>query len=202
MMLLYCCLYRKNAGQAPTHIQNKPCYDDTLFSSLYRKTPQGKLPQAEELHRRALKIRQYTLGDEHPSTVASLSYLAVSLRAQGKTHAGDLLLRRAGEIRSASRSRGRNFISASGRSGSSSWGSKEWDGVGGADGDNNQQQQQLEGGRGGGGGGGGGRGTSIWGGAAEGRRNSGGGGGGGGANAAAGPANAPVVSMKPIPVFE
>lgn len=68
---------------------------------------QGKLPQAEELHRRALKIRQYTLGEDHPSTVASLCHLAVSLRDQGKTHAGDLLLRRAGEIRSASRGKGR-----------------------------------------------------------------------------------------------
>ncbi|CAM9786141.1 unnamed protein product, partial [Ectocarpus fasciculatus] len=84
-------------------------------------TALNKLPQAEELHRRALKIRQYTLGEDHPSTVASLSHLAVSLRAQGKTHAGDLLLRRAGEIRSAARSRGR-MNSYSRRS--SSWGSK------------------------------------------------------------------------------
>lgn len=68
---------------------------------------QGKLPQAEELHRRALKIRQYTLGEDHPSTVASLCHLAVSLREQGKTHAGDLLLRRAGEIRATSRGKGR-----------------------------------------------------------------------------------------------
>lgn len=61
------------------------------------------LKQAEELHRRALKIRQYTLGEDHPSTVASLCHLAVSLQHQGRTHAGELLLRRAVDIRSKAR---------------------------------------------------------------------------------------------------
>lgn len=70
---------------------------------------QGKLSQAEELHRRALKIRQYTLGEEHPSTVASLGHLGLALMAQGKTQVGQALRRRAAEIRSRTRGSGRQY---------------------------------------------------------------------------------------------
>lgn len=105
--------------------------------------------------------------------MASLSYLAVTLRAQGKTRKGDSLLRHAGELRSASRARARSSSSRRG----DSWGSKEWDGEAAEA----AGQQQLEGGV-----------NHLWGG----QESSGGGAlGRGGAPTA-------VVSVNPIAVYE
>lgn len=123
--------------------------------------------------------------------MASLSHLAVSLRAQGKTHAGDLLLRRAGEIRSAARSRGR-MNSYSRRS--SSWGSKDWEGgLGGEEEPHaRQQQKHLEGDRSGGG-------DALWGplvGAGAGNPPA------KTAAAAAAAATTAVVNVTPIAVYE
>lgn len=75
--------------------------------------------------------------------MASLCHLAVSLRDQGKTHAGELLLRRAGEIRSKSRGAGR--IQQQNEEGGEDGDGEDRgrDGGGGGEGGEEQQQQQL-----------------------------------------------------------
>jgi Flp pilus assembly protein TadD len=62
-------------------------HPDTLISvnnlagALYA---QGRLKEAEELHRRALKVRKARLGLHHPDTLGSMNNLAYALRAQGR----------------------------------------------------------------------------------------------------------------------
>jgi tetratricopeptide (TPR) repeat protein len=45
---------------------------------------QGKYAQAEELFERILGIQRWTLGDEHPDTLATLDLLALQYREEGK----------------------------------------------------------------------------------------------------------------------
>ena len=40
---------------------------------------QGKYEEAEEMHRRALELKEKVLGPEHPSTLTSMNNLAVVL---------------------------------------------------------------------------------------------------------------------------
>ncbi|KAK3620567.1 hypothetical protein LTR22_025543 [Elasticomyces elasticus] len=55
----------------------------------------GKYEAAEEMNRRALKGREKALGSEHPSTLASVSNLALVLMSQGKYEAAEEMNRRA-----------------------------------------------------------------------------------------------------------
>jgi tetratricopeptide (TPR) repeat protein len=63
------------------------------LANLYQK--QGRLAEAEPLHRRALGIREKALGPEHPDVGASLDNLAGLYRAQGKLDEALTLARRA-----------------------------------------------------------------------------------------------------------
>jgi tetratricopeptide (TPR) repeat protein len=56
---------------------------------------QGKLSEAEPLYREALEARRRTLGDTHPSTLASISNMAVLLQDQGKLSEAEPLYREA-----------------------------------------------------------------------------------------------------------
>jgi len=64
---------------------------------------QGRYGEAEPLLRRALEIREATLGPDHPDTALSLNYLGVLLRFKGRFAVAEAepLLRRALEIRKA-----------------------------------------------------------------------------------------------------
>lgn len=163
--------HSSNVAVVPTaalrHATNVP------FPSLPLTPLPSPVSLSLSLSRPSVRSRMY---QDHPSTVASLSYLAVTLRAQGKTRKGDSLLRHAGELRSASRARARSSSSRRG----DSWGSKE-DAAAAVGG-----QPQL------------GDGGSLWGGGQEpGMDGDGGGGGGGGAGG-----STTVVSVNPIAVYE
>ena len=56
---------------------------------------QGKLSEAEPLHLEALRGRRETLGETHPSTLASLNNLAIVLKTQGKLSEAEPLYREA-----------------------------------------------------------------------------------------------------------
>jgi tetratricopeptide (TPR) repeat protein len=60
---------------------------------------QANYAEAESLHRRALAIRERTLGTEHPDVAQSLNGLAILNRSQGKYSDAELLYNRALEIR-------------------------------------------------------------------------------------------------------
>jgi hypothetical protein len=65
----------------------------TTLAEVHRA--QGRLDEAERLHRRALTIREGQLGKEHPEVAASLNHLAVIQNARGKYKDAESLLRRA-----------------------------------------------------------------------------------------------------------
>ena len=54
---------------------------------------QGKLEEAERLHRDVLNRQREVLGEMHPNTLASSNNLAECLRAQGKLEEAELLHR-------------------------------------------------------------------------------------------------------------
>ena len=60
---------------------------------------QGKLDEAEPLFREALEVCRRTLGDSHPSTLASINNLGMLFKAQGKLIEAEPLLREALEWR-------------------------------------------------------------------------------------------------------
>jgi tetratricopeptide (TPR) repeat protein len=60
---------------------------------------QGKLAEAEPLHRQALEARERTLGPDHTDTLTSVNNLAVLLKTQGKLAEAEPLSRRALEAR-------------------------------------------------------------------------------------------------------
>jgi Flp pilus assembly protein TadD len=45
---------------------------------------QGKYEEAEQMQRQTLDLKGKVLGEEHPSTLASMNNLAIVLRQQGK----------------------------------------------------------------------------------------------------------------------
>jgi tetratricopeptide (TPR) repeat protein len=59
---------------------------------------QGKYEAAEEMHQRALELKERVLGPEHPSTLTSMYNLAGVLRDQGKYEAAEEMHRRALEL--------------------------------------------------------------------------------------------------------
>ena len=64
----------------------------TTDSLLYRR---GNYVEAELLYRRALAIREKSLGQNHPEVAVSLNDLAVTLQRQGRYAEAELLHRRA-----------------------------------------------------------------------------------------------------------
>jgi Tfp pilus assembly protein PilF len=56
---------------------------------------QGKYKQADEMHRRALRLRETVLGKKHPSTLASMNNLALVLGDQGKYEQAEEMHRQA-----------------------------------------------------------------------------------------------------------
>ncbi|KAK3613079.1 hypothetical protein LTR22_028314, partial [Elasticomyces elasticus] len=71
----------------------------SLTSVLYKAAwfigEQGQYKAAEEMNRRALKGYEKALGPEHPSTLTSVSNLALVLKSQGKYEAAEEMNRRA-----------------------------------------------------------------------------------------------------------
>src|SRR5206468_2644730 len=57
---------------------------DLLFNIAESYALLGKYREAELMHRQALYLREKVLGEEHPSTLASMNSLAEVLRQQGK----------------------------------------------------------------------------------------------------------------------
>ena len=70
------------------------------LASLYRV--QGKYGEAEPLYRRALAIREKSLGSDHPQVATSLNNLAGLYHGQGKYDEAEPLFRRALAIREKS----------------------------------------------------------------------------------------------------
>ena len=68
----------------------------TTLAEVYRG--QGRLDDAERLHRRALGIREARFGREHPDVAASLNHLAVLYNARATYREAEGLLTRALEI--------------------------------------------------------------------------------------------------------
>jgi tetratricopeptide (TPR) repeat protein len=66
------------------------------LASLYES--QGKYDLAEPLLKRALAIREQSLGPDHPKTATSLNNLAVLSKTQGKYDLAEPLYKRALEI--------------------------------------------------------------------------------------------------------
>ena len=56
---------------------------------------QGKLAEAETMHREALAMRKKLLGDEHPAVARSLNDLAFVLPAEGKLVEAEAMYREA-----------------------------------------------------------------------------------------------------------
>ena len=59
-------------------------YMDLLFNIAESYALLGKYREAESIHQQALDIKEKVLGEEHPSTLASMNNLAEVLRQQGK----------------------------------------------------------------------------------------------------------------------
>ncbi len=76
-------------------------------------TALGHFAEAEPLHRRALAIREATLGADHPDTAVSLSNLAALLQARGELSEAEPLHRRALAIREATLGRDHPHTAAS-----------------------------------------------------------------------------------------
>ena len=53
---------------------------------------QGKFREGEELHRKALKVRQRNCASEHPSTLVTMNNLAVNLGSQKRLAEAEKLL--------------------------------------------------------------------------------------------------------------
>ena len=53
----------------------------------------GKYKEAERMHRQTLRLKETVLGQEHPSTLASMNNLAESLNSQGKYEEAELMHR-------------------------------------------------------------------------------------------------------------
>jgi hypothetical protein len=68
----------------------------TTLAEVYRG--QGRLDDAERLHRRALGIREERFGREHPDVAASLNHLAVLYNARATYQEAEALLTRALDI--------------------------------------------------------------------------------------------------------
>ena len=68
----------------------------TTLAEVYRS--QGRLDDAERLHRRALGIREARFGRDHPDVAASLNHLAVLYNARATYREAEGLLTRALEI--------------------------------------------------------------------------------------------------------
>eukprot|EP00808_Paulinella_micropora_P014366 g1766.t1 len=89
-------------------------HPDTLISvnnlGVFLKQ-QGKLAEAELLHRRTLQ-EEKTLGAEHPSTLASVNNLGVLLYQQGKLAEAEVLYRRALQGRETTLGAGHPFTSS------------------------------------------------------------------------------------------
>ena len=60
---------------------------------------QGKYEKAEELHEKALRIREHLLGEEHPDTTESYNNLALVYSSQGKCEKAEELHEKALRIR-------------------------------------------------------------------------------------------------------
>lgn len=54
----------------------------------------GRLEQAERLTRRALEVKQYVMGDDHPDTLTALDNLALILKEQGRLADSEPLFRK------------------------------------------------------------------------------------------------------------
>jgi hypothetical protein len=54
---------------------------------------QGKVKEAEQMHRRTLLLKEKVLGKEHPNTLMSMSNLAVALNGQGNHAEADAIYR-------------------------------------------------------------------------------------------------------------
>ena len=63
---------------------------------------QGKYDEAEPLYREALKVQRETLGDRHPSTLASINNLGTLLKVKGDLAAAELLHREVLEVQRVS----------------------------------------------------------------------------------------------------
>ena len=68
----------------------------TTLAEVYRG--QGRLGDAERLHRQALAIREARFGKDHPAVAASLNHLAVLYNARATYREAEGLLTRALEI--------------------------------------------------------------------------------------------------------
>ena len=68
-------------ARAPTGgLRTRPCTRDKLAKELQ---VQGKYEEAEPLYREALEVKRETLGNRHPSTLASIRGLGNLLKAKG-----------------------------------------------------------------------------------------------------------------------
>ncbi len=85
-----------------THIDRFGLHDQAASSLLHKVGRyyynQAQYAEAEPLHRRALALREKSLGSQHPDVAWSLNYLGVLLRRRGKLDEAEVLLRRAVEI--------------------------------------------------------------------------------------------------------
>ena len=78
-------------GEAPS--ETLPSSRSTTSACCCRD--QGKYDEAEPLYREALKVKRETLGDRHPSTLASINNLGLLLSDQGKYDEAEPLYREA-----------------------------------------------------------------------------------------------------------
>ena len=88
---------RRHPIPSPSVIDPKTALILNSLARLYRA--QGRFEQAEIYYRRALTIREQTLGSQHPDTAQSLSNFGSFCRASGRYEEAEPLIKRALEIR-------------------------------------------------------------------------------------------------------
>ena len=80
-------------------VASHPDVAQTLNNIALVYSTQGKYSEAEELYKRALAIREHSLGESHPDVAQTLNNLARVYRDQGRYGDAERLFKRALTIR-------------------------------------------------------------------------------------------------------